>query len=248
MPEADIEGGGTLPSRTAVEHDEVGPVTRALEILSLAVAALLLAGNIVRLFRASALTAWWVPFAIVAAAFVADLVRDSSIGRPIPGAADVPVDRPAIPAAVPCPPRQPARLLRRDSIDCNGDVAMLNIPILAAALLLPLANRPRTVAAVALVAFCAVGAADQPGASVGAHAASAAPGPVAAARGRHPEPRSARASSRRRTSRTTASPPAGATHGSRRSDSSHRSSGLVTTLTGTRAARRRAQLRPAPVG
>jgi ubiquitin-conjugating enzyme E2 variant len=50
----------------------------------------------------------------------------------------------------------PHDFLRRDVVDCNGDVAMLNLPMLAGALLIPLATGAGQIAAVALVAFCAV--------------------------------------------------------------------------------------------
>jgi plasmanylethanolamine desaturase len=129
---------------------------RALEILSLAIAALLLVSNIVRLFRASALSAWWAPFAIVAAAFGADLVSGivhwaadtwGSMTCPLFGRRFL---RPFRVHHV-----NPHDFLRRDAIDCNGDVAMLNIPMLAGAMLIPVATGGGQLAAVALVAFCA---------------------------------------------------------------------------------------------
>src|SRR5262249_60739534 len=49
----------------------------------------------------------------------------------------------------------PDDFLRRDPIDCNGDVAMLNVPILAAALMVPLSAEGGRVAALAMVAFAA---------------------------------------------------------------------------------------------
>jgi ubiquitin-conjugating enzyme E2 variant len=128
-----------------------------LEILSLLVAAVLLAGNIVRLFMASALTAWWAPFVIIAAAFGADLMSGvvhwtadtwGSETCPVFGRRFL---RPFRVHHV-----NPHDFLRRDVVDCNGDVAMINVPMLAGALLIPLASPGGQFAAVALVAFCAV--------------------------------------------------------------------------------------------
>jgi ubiquitin-conjugating enzyme E2 variant len=50
----------------------------------------------------------------------------------------------------------PGDFLRRDPIDCNGDVAMLNVPVLAAALWMPLDSTPGAIASAALVAFATV--------------------------------------------------------------------------------------------
>jgi ubiquitin-conjugating enzyme E2 variant len=119
-------------------------------------AALLLTTNTVRLFKASALTAWWAPLVIVAAAIGADLVSGvvhwtaDTWGRetmPVFGRRFL---RPFRVHHI-----NPHDFLRRDVIDCNGDVAMLNLPMLAGALLIPLATGGGRMAAVALVAFSA---------------------------------------------------------------------------------------------
>lgn len=49
----------------------------------------------------------------------------------------------------------PKDFLRRDFIDCNGDVAMINTPLLILALSLPLTSPWGQAAAVFLTAFCA---------------------------------------------------------------------------------------------
>jgi plasmanylethanolamine desaturase len=49
----------------------------------------------------------------------------------------------------------PHDFLRRDTIDCNGDVAMLNVPIVTAALLADLSTTGGRIAAAALTAFSA---------------------------------------------------------------------------------------------
>jgi ubiquitin-conjugating enzyme E2 variant len=49
----------------------------------------------------------------------------------------------------------PHDFLRRSFVDCNGDVAMLNIPVLTAALAVPLDTGLSAVAAVGLAAFAA---------------------------------------------------------------------------------------------
>lgn len=144
-----------MPSRAAVRHDQIGPVSRSLEILSLVVAAALLAFNIVRLFRASVFSAWWAPLVLVAAAVCADLLSGivhwtadtwGSETMPVLGRRFL---RPFRVHHV-----NPDDFLRRDLVDCNGDVAMLNIPMLAGALLMPLTTPGGPIAAVALVGFC----------------------------------------------------------------------------------------------
>src|SRR5437764_8649947 len=146
---------GTLSSATGPRHDRIGPITRGLEILSLVFAAVLLTAIIVRLFKASALTIWWTPLVIVAAALGADLVSGvvhwtaDTWGRetmPVFGRRFL---RPFRVHHI-----NPHDFLRRDVIDCNGDVAMLNLPMLAGALLIPLATGGGRMAAVALVGFC----------------------------------------------------------------------------------------------
>jgi ubiquitin-conjugating enzyme E2 variant len=119
-------------------HDVVRGVTRALEVLSIVAAVTLLAANIAYVFTSGLLLHWWSMPVIVAAALAADFTSGLvhwtadtwfSERMPVIGRRFL---RPFRVHHV-----NPADFLRRDVIDCNGDVAMLNIPILAAALLLP---------------------------------------------------------------------------------------------------------------
>jgi len=124
------------------------------EILCLVAAGTLLTANVVRVFRFWALFAWWSPIVIAAAALCADLVSGlvhwtadtwGSESLPLVGRRFL---RPFRVHHI-----NPHDFLRRDTIDCNGDVAMLNIPILAAALLTELSTPGGRIAALAMVAF-----------------------------------------------------------------------------------------------
>ena len=143
-------------SEAAPTHDRIGRLTRAFEILCLLAAAALLVCNIVRLLGLAALADWWALPLVVVSAIGADLVSGivhwtadtwGSEMMPVIGRRFL---RPFRVHHV-----NPDDFLRRDPIDCNGDVAMLNVPILAAALLVPLSTAGGRVIAVALVAFSA---------------------------------------------------------------------------------------------
>jgi ubiquitin-conjugating enzyme E2 variant len=119
-------------------HDVVGGVTRLLELFSLVAALVLLLANITHSFTAGLLLHWWSPFVVIAAALAADLVSglvhwtaDTWFSETIPvlGRRFL---RPFRVHHV-----NPADFLKRDVIDCNGDVATLNIPFLVLALILP---------------------------------------------------------------------------------------------------------------
>ena len=119
-------------------HDVVGGLTRAVETCSLAAAGVLLVANIAHAFTSDLLLHWWSPLVVVAAALAADLVSGLvhwtadtwfSETMPVLGRRFL---RPFRVHHI-----NPDDFLRRDVIDCNGDVAMLNIPFLAIALLLP---------------------------------------------------------------------------------------------------------------
>jgi ubiquitin-conjugating enzyme E2 variant len=129
---------------------------RAFEIFCLALAGGLLVANVVRLVRSSVMFVWWAPVVAALAAICADLVSGlvhwtadtwGSESLPLIGR------RFLLPFRV--HHLNPDDFLRRDPIDCNGDVAMLNAPILAAALLTPLTMPAGRVVALALVAFAA---------------------------------------------------------------------------------------------
>jgi plasmanylethanolamine desaturase len=137
-------------------HDIVGGFTRAIEAFSLAGAGGLLLANVAHAFSAGLFLHWWSPLVIVAAALAADIVSGLvhwtadtwfSETMPVIGRRFL---RPFRVHHV-----NPDDFLRRDVIDCNGDVAMLNIPILVVALVLPDAGVGGGVG-LALLAFAAV--------------------------------------------------------------------------------------------
>jgi ubiquitin-conjugating enzyme E2 variant len=134
-------------------HDTVGGVTRLLEGLSLLTAGVLLAANIAHVFTGGLPLYWWSPLVIVGAGLSADLVSGLvhwtadtwfSETMPVLGRRFL---RPFRVHHV-----NPADFLKRDVIDCNGDVAMLNIPFLVIALALPDTPLGATVS-LALLAF-----------------------------------------------------------------------------------------------
>jgi ubiquitin-conjugating enzyme E2 variant len=119
-------------------HDAVGGLTKVIEAISLIAAGELVVANVAHVFMAGLLTHWWSPFVIVVAALGADLVSGLvhwtadtwfSERMPVLGRRFL---RPFRVHHV-----NPDDFLRRDFVDCNGDVAMLNIPILMAALAMP---------------------------------------------------------------------------------------------------------------
>jgi ubiquitin-conjugating enzyme E2 variant len=119
-------------------HDAVDGLTRVIEVISLIAAGELVVGNVAHMFVAGLLAHWWSPFVVVAAALAADLVSGLvhwtadtwfSENMPVLGRRFL---RPFRVHHV-----NPDDFLRRDFVDCNGDVAMLNIPILMAALAMP---------------------------------------------------------------------------------------------------------------
>ena len=143
---------GSLP-----RHDVVGPVTRLVETGSIAAATLLLSADALRLAGAREVRAWWLPFAALAGVVAADLASGlvhwiaDSWGReslPVVGRRLL---RPFRVHHV-----NPDDFLARDFVDRNGDVALLAIPLLAAAWLTPLSSEGARIAAVLLVAFGAV--------------------------------------------------------------------------------------------
>ncbi len=113
-------------------HDSVGPIARTIEVVCLLGAGALL---VVQAFRLAAVTslAWWTPLVLVGAGVTADLLSGlvhwtaDTWGRetlPVLGRRFL---RPFRVHHI-----NPHDFLRRDFIDCNGDVAMLVLPMLAA--------------------------------------------------------------------------------------------------------------------
>ena len=127
---------------------------RAIEVLCILTAAALLVTNIIRLCRTGDLWRWWGPLVVVGAGLGADFVSGmvhwiadtwGSETMPVLGRRFL---RPFRVHHI-----NPHDFLRRDPIDCNGDVAMLTIPILIGAWLIPLTTELGRAASVALVAF-----------------------------------------------------------------------------------------------
>ena len=136
-------------------HDSVGPITRTIEVLCLAAAALLLVVHAFRLAAGVGLT-WWTPVVIVGAGVTADLLSGfvhwtaDTWGRetlPVVGRRFL---RPFRVHHI-----NPHDFLRRDVIDCNGDVAMLVLPMLAASLQIPLGTAAGDIAGVFLWSLAA---------------------------------------------------------------------------------------------
>lgn len=129
-------------------------MTRAIEVISILAAAALLVTNIIRLLSTGELLRWWTPPIVIAAGWSADFVSGmvhwiaDTWGRetmPVLGRRFL---RPFRVHHI-----NPGDFLRRDPIDCNGDVAVLTVPILLGALFIPLTTEFARVVAVALVAF-----------------------------------------------------------------------------------------------
>jgi ubiquitin-conjugating enzyme E2 variant len=133
----------------------MGPVARSIEVLCLAGAGLLLAFHVFRCLTQVDAT-WWVPIAIVGAGLTADLVSGlvhwtadtwGHESMPVLGKRFL---RPFRIHHV-----NPDDFLNRDFVDCNGDVAMLNLPLLVLATLIPLGNDWANAAVVFLVSLAA---------------------------------------------------------------------------------------------
>jgi plasmanylethanolamine desaturase len=137
-------------------HDEIGRLTRTVEIFFIVLAALLLTVNIVRALSAGMFLHWWALPVLVIAACGADLVSGLvhwtadtwfSETMPVLGRRFL---RPFRVHHV-----NPDDFLRRNFADCNGDVAMLNTPILLAALAVPVSSESGAALSLALMVFAA---------------------------------------------------------------------------------------------
>jgi ubiquitin-conjugating enzyme E2 variant len=152
-----VERSSDAPSTCLPGHDAISRTTRAIEVGSLVVALALVFANAVRILSTDLLLHWWAPVVVAAAAVAADFVSGLvhwtadtwfSETMPVLGRRFL---RPFRVHHV-----NPDDFLRRDVIDCNADVAMLNIPILAAALMVPVATDAGAAASLGLAAFAAV--------------------------------------------------------------------------------------------
>jgi plasmanylethanolamine desaturase len=139
---------------TAPAHDAVGRLTRTVEISCLALATVLLVANVARAATAGMFLHWWAPFVLVIAACAADFVSGLvhwtadtwfSETMPVLGRRFL---RPFRVHHV-----NPDDFLRRGFVDCNGDVAMLNTPVLLAALVIPVASDGGAALSLALMTF-----------------------------------------------------------------------------------------------
>ncbi|MCO6456387.1 MAG: hypothetical protein J5I93_13895 [Pirellulaceae bacterium] len=144
------------PADDLPRHDDFDVVTRAIELLSLLAACLLLAWQLPRLAQHGALTAWWtLPLAllaVLAADFISGLVHwfaDTWFDE------SVPVLGPRFLRPFRVHHVNPETFLTRDFVDTNGDVAMLTIPFLLLVFGLPLETAWGQAAGLFLVALSA---------------------------------------------------------------------------------------------
>jgi hypothetical protein len=124
-------------SQSLPVHDELSRATRALEAVSILAAGALVAANAFRLASAAELRSWRALVALAAGAVAADFASGvvhwfaDTWGRQSMPVLGRRLLRPFRVHHV-----NPADFLRRDFVDCNGDVALGVCPILAAALAL----------------------------------------------------------------------------------------------------------------
>ena len=139
-------------------HDDFSPLRRALSVASIAAAVVLLAWHLSRTWAALFAPAWWLVPAglagVVAADFLSGLVHWAADTW---GSETMPVVGRRLLHPFRVHHANPHDFLRRRFVDTNGDVALLVVPVLAAALALPLDSRPGLAAAAFLGAFAAVG-------------------------------------------------------------------------------------------
>jgi plasmanylethanolamine desaturase len=136
-------------------HDPVGPLTRTVEVLSLAAAAVLLTVSAARLVTSVDLT-WRIPLVIVAAGLAADFLSGLvHWGADTWGRETFPVLGRRFLRPFRVHHINPGDFLHRDFIDCNGDVAMLVAPMLAAGFWIPLGTSGSDLAGVFLTSFAA---------------------------------------------------------------------------------------------
>jgi ubiquitin-conjugating enzyme E2 variant len=140
-------------TKSLPEHDEVGPLTRALEVVCLASAVGLLLFHLFRFLVAPWFFVWWVPLAALAGMLFADFACGvihwtadtwGSESLPVVGRRFL---RPFRLHHI-----NPNDFLRRNFVDTNGDVALMTIPIFLSAFLIPLDHNLGRIATVFLVA------------------------------------------------------------------------------------------------
>jgi ubiquitin-conjugating enzyme E2 variant len=137
-------------------HDAVGRLTRSVEVFFIILAAVLLVANVGRAITAGMFLHWWSVPVLVLAACAADVASGL-----VHWTADTwfKETMPVLGRRFLRPFRvhhvNPDDFLRRSFVDCNGDVAMLNTPLLIAALAVPASSDGGAVLALALTAFAA---------------------------------------------------------------------------------------------
>jgi ubiquitin-conjugating enzyme E2 variant len=138
----------------------MGPLVWGLEAACLLAAAALLVTNAARLAAASALFPWWTPCLVLAALLLADFASGMvHWGADTWGSERMPVLGRRFLRPFRVHHVNPDDILRRGFVDLNGDVALLTLPLLAGALLIPLSDAAGRLASV----FCfALGASALP--------------------------------------------------------------------------------------
>lgn len=140
------------------KHDDCSLLRRAFSVTAIAAATTLLAWNLYCVTVASVSLPWWlVPVAVagmVAADFLSGIVHWTADTW---GSESMPLIGRRFLHPFRVHHVNPDDFLRRRFIDTNGDVALLVIPVLAAALALPLDSRWGIAVAVFLAAFSGIG-------------------------------------------------------------------------------------------
>jgi ubiquitin-conjugating enzyme E2 variant len=145
-----------IDSEALPRHDQMGRITRAIEALSIAVALALLVANLLRFASEPMILSWRLVAAIAAGAYLADF--GSGLVHWIAdtwGSEALPLVGRRLLRPFRIHHQNPRDFLRRDFIDCNGDVAMITCPIFMSTWLVPSASELGQLASVFLVAFAA---------------------------------------------------------------------------------------------
>jgi ubiquitin-conjugating enzyme E2 variant len=144
-------------SRTASLLPRQGTLSRwvrASEAVGLAGAAALVVANGARSAAAGVVGEWWAPIILVAALVAADFLTGCiHWAADTWGSEDLPVIGPRLIRPFRVHHVNPDDFLSRDVLDANGDVALLALPLLAAALLIPLDTVTGRVASLALASL-----------------------------------------------------------------------------------------------
>jgi len=140
----------------AARHDELGPLTRVIELGSMLVAGGLLFAQVIRFSAAPRWIEWWTPLAVMGGLIAADFASGmvhwfaDTWGRETMPLLGRRLLRPFRVHHV-----NPEDFLQRSFVDTNGDVAMVVIPFLIPGLFLPLDSTAGRVAFVLLAVMSA---------------------------------------------------------------------------------------------